>query len=211
VTATKAFSEFKKCFAKRLESIGFVREGDVFARQMNDTKIVVEVQKDLKRSTREQILFTVNVGISADAIRMDPFDDLQSCYALTLERCHWRQRLGRLLAAREDRWWSLRDEQSSQSLCDEITVGLQEEAFPSVEKVASSKSLVDLWLGGRGPGLTEYQRRSSLPRLLLALGRLEEARSAVEALEVASLGKSWEGSARIVASQVRTQLAKCIS
>lgn len=78
MTATKGFSRFKKCFAKRLESIGFVSEDKVFSRRMNDTKIVVEVQRDVKWGTREQIFFTVNVGISADAIRMGPFDDPQS-------------------------------------------------------------------------------------------------------------------------------------
>lgn len=74
-------------------------------------------------------------------------------------------------------------------------VGLQVEALPSIEEVASSRSLIELWLEGGGPGITEYERRSNLARLLLAMGRVEEARNAVEALETASVGKGWEVSA----------------
>jgi hypothetical protein len=210
VTAARGFTKFKKCFAEKLESSRFFRENEVFWRQMNDTKIVVEIQKDLKRSTKDQILFTVNVGISADVLRTESFDDPRSEYALPLERCHWRQRLGRLLRDREDRWWSVRDEQRAQSLCDEIATSLREEAWPSIEDWASTSSLIRHWLEGRGPGLTEFERRSNLARLLFALGRFEDARFAVEALESASVGKGWEGTARTVATQIRTQLARQI-
>jgi Domain of unknown function (DUF4304) len=206
--AAKSFKHLKVCLAKRLAPSGFVADGDIVSRKMHDTLVVIEVQKDRKYSTKEEIRFTVNVGISADALREVAAVAVGSSSSDVPppEKCHWRQRLGHLLPAQSDVWWSVRDAQTAQVACYEIAAGLTDIALPKVEAVASSDALVNAWQEGRGQGLTEYERRASLARLLMALGRKEEAQAAVQALEEASLGKSWAVSAAYDVKELRKQL-----
>lgn len=204
--ATKSFRDFKACLAKRLAPTGFIAEGDFLSRKVDDTLIVLEIQRDRKYSTKEEIRFTINVGISVNALRV-AVGDAPSLEVPPPEKCHWRERLGRLLQSQSDMWWSVRNEQTAQSVCDEIAAGVLNNALPKVEAVASSEALVRLWQEGCGQGLTEYERRTNLTKLLIALGRKEEAQLALQALENASFGRSWEASARHNVKELRKQLA----
>ena len=197
------------CLAKCLASSGFVGTGDIVWRKVRDTVVVIEFQKDRKYSTKDEIRFTVNAGISVDVLRdvAASAGGPPSSVVPRPENCQWRQRLGHLLPAQTDLWWSVRDEQTAQLICDEIAVGLIDIALPKVEMMASSGALVHSWQEGRGQGLTEYERRVSLARLLIALGRKEEAQAAVQALEDASLGKSWAASAAFDVKELRKQLS----
>lgn len=199
----------KVCLAQRLAPSGYVGAGDIVWRKVRGTVVVVEVQKDRKYSTKEEARFTVNVGISVDALRdvVAAEGGLSSSEVPPPEKCHWRQRLGHLLPAQSDVWWSVRDEQTAQSACDEIAAGLIDIALPKVEAMASSEALARSWQEGRGQGLTEYERRVNLARLLIALGRTEEAQAAVQALEDASLGKSWAASAAYDVKELRKQFS----
>jgi hypothetical protein len=204
----KSFKHLKTCLTKRLAPSGFVADGDIVTRKMHDTVIVIEVQKDRKYSTKDEIRFTINIGISVDALREvgAAAGGPSSSDVPSPEKCHWRQRLGYLLPAQRDLWWSVCDEQTAQAVCDEIAAGLTDTALPKVEAIASSDALVNAWREGRGQGLTEYERLTNLARLLMALGRKEEAQVAVQSLENASLGKSWAASAAYDVKELRKQL-----
>lgn len=207
-TAASARS-LKACLVKRLAPSGFVGADDIMWRKVNDTVVVLEVQTDRKHSTREEARLTVNVGISVDALRdvvAAAGGPLSSEVPLP-ERCHWRQRLGHLFPVRRDVWWSVRDEQSAQLACDEIASGLIDVALPKVKAMASSEALVRSWQDGCGQGLTEYERRVNLARLLYALGRTGEAHAALLALEDASIGKSWATSAAYDLKGLRKQFS----
>lgn len=207
MTAAKSFKTFKACLSKRLEKIGFGAEGKVLSRKVRDTVVVLEVQRDSTRSTKDAVLFTLNLGISVDALRVDATDGDPSMLPVpTVDRCHWRERVGRLLPAQRDVWWTVRDEPTAQALCDEISTGLIELALPTIDNVAGSEMLLRLWKEGRGQGLTEYERRSNLAWLLCSLNRAEEAKAAIQALEEASRGKSWETSAQFTVGELRKQL-----
>lgn len=205
MTATKNFKSLKVCLANGLAPFGFAIEGDIFFRTVSDTILVLEVQKDRKYSTKEEIRFTINVGLSIDILRSSDLINGPSSVP-SPEKCHWRERLGRLLPAESDVWWSIRDEQSALAVCEEVVSGLIRVALPKVEAVASSESLATLWKEGRGRGLTEYERRANLAKLLCALKRTEEAKIAIQELENASLGKSWEVSARYDVKELRKQV-----
>lgn len=69
MTATTSFNSFKKCLATHLRSKGFINVGDILSRKANDTVVILEVQSDRKQSSRDEIVFTINVGISVDALR----------------------------------------------------------------------------------------------------------------------------------------------
>ncbi|MDP2825170.1 MAG: DUF4304 domain-containing protein [Sulfuritalea sp.] len=207
MTAIKSFKDFKACLLRRLAPIGFAVAGDILFRKVRDTVLVLEIQKDRKCSTRDEIRFTINLGLSIDVLRAIASADGSASGVPSPEKCHWRARLGHLLLGESDVWWSVRDEQTARAVCDEIATGLIDAALPKVEAVASSESLATLWEEGRGQGLTEYERRTNLARLLCALNRTEEAKAAIQALEDASLGKSWEVSAKYDAIDLRKQIA----
>jgi hypothetical protein len=209
MTATKSFKDFNVCLAKRLVPAGFAADRDILWCKVRDTVIVLEVQKDQKHSTKEEVRFTINIGVSIDVLRAGAAADGggHSMEILRPEKCHWRARLGRLLQAPSDVWWSVHDVQTAQSTCDEIAAAVLDVALPKVEAVASSEVLIRLWQEGQGQGLTEYERRVSLAKLLIALGRQAEAQEAVQALEKSSLGKSWERSASYDVQELSKRLA----
>lgn len=203
--AANSFKYLKSCLVKRLVTSGFVADGDMVSRKVCDTMVVIEIQKDRKYSTKDEIKFTINVGISVDAL-CKASGGASSQAMPPPERCHWRQRLGYLLPTQSDVWWSVKDEETAQQVCDEVAAGLMDVAWPKVEAMASSDALAHAWLEGRGQGLTEYERRLNLAKLLMALGRKDEAQAAVQALEGASLGKSWAATAAYEVKHLRQQL-----
>ena len=208
MTAAKSFKDVGVGLRQRLASIGFAAAGSKLWRKVNDTLVVLETQKD-RYSTEDEVRFTINLGISVDALRAIAAAAVGASLAEVPppERCHWRARLGRLLGRQGDVWWSVRDEQSAQSVCDEIASDLIKVALPKVVEAASSEAMLRLWQEGRGQGLTEYEQRSNLARLLCTLNRAEEAKAAIQALEDASVGKSWEMSARYDVKDLRKQLS----
>nr|WP_315835559.1 DUF4304 domain-containing protein [Bradyrhizobium prioritasuperba] len=187
MSAAKSFKDFKQCLVKHLWPAGFVGADGLLSRKVNDTVVVLQVQKH-RKSSGDEIVFTINTGISVDALRTDAFSEASATKVLRPESCHWRQRLGRLLPAQTDVWWSLRDERDVRSTCDEIVEGLMGQALPRIDEAASSASLILLWRQDRGPGLTEYERRSNLARLLVALERIEEAKTAFARWRMLVLG-----------------------
>lgn len=207
MTAAKSFRDAKRCLARRLELYGFSSAGDMLVRKVRDTVVVLDIQKD-RYSTKEEIRFTVNVGISVDALRVAVAEagGPSSTDVPRPEKGHWRSRLGRLLSEQGDTWWSVRDESTAQSVCEEVATSLIEVALPKIDMAASSDALVRSWQEGQGNGLTEYERRSNLAKLLYALNRIEEAKAAVDALEEACNGTSWEVSAKYDVRELRRQL-----
>ena len=207
--AADSFKHLKVCLVKRLAPSGFIDAGGIVWRKVRDTVVVLEVQKDRKYSTKEEVRFTVNAGISVDALRdvVAAAGGPSTSDVPPPERCHWCLRIGHLLPVQSDVWWSVSDEQSAHSACDEIASGLIDIALPKVEAMASSEALARSWQEGRGQGLTEYERRVNLARLLVALERTEEAQAAVQALEDASLGKSWAASAAYDVKELRKQFS----
>lgn len=205
----ESFRLLKVCLLQRLARVGFVGHGRMMSCKVNDTIVVIEIQEDRKRGSKEEIHFTINIGIAVETLC--EFEAVSNGLVSkrnppSPDRCHWRQRLGHLLDARSDLWWSVRDEQSAQVVCDEIASGLTEIALPKVQAIASSEALLSAWQEGRGQGLTEYERRVSLVRLLIAMDRRGEAEAALQDLEAASRGRSWAVSAAYDVKELRKQL-----
>jgi hypothetical protein len=202
MTADQSFKEFKACLTRRLRTVGFSARNRLFFRPMNDTLLVLELQRH--RSTKEEVRFTVNVGLSIDLLRAATPGGL--VWVPAPNQCHWQMRLGKLLQAKRDVWWAIRDEQTALATCDEIAAGLIDTALPKVEAVASSSALAALWQAGEGAGITEFEERANLVKLLYALGRTEAARDAIQALEDASRGKTWEMTATFLAIALRKEV-----
>ena len=201
MSAAKSYSSFRRCLAKRLAPKGYVANGHTITFKVSEAVIVFELQQDLKNSTKEQVRFTVNAGISLDALRgFQPSEASESEFSV--ERCHWRSRLGRLLDSTSDVWWTISSDEEVEARCDEIVSAINDIALPKIETLALSETLIQLWQSGAGQGLTEYERRIGLARLLVALGRKSEARKALQELEETSLGKAWAASAKFDAREL---------
>lgn len=196
MSAAKSYKSFKRCLTKRLALEGYVGNGDTLTLKISEAVIVFELQQDLKNSSKESVRFTVNVGISLDALRAF-FSDESSEAGFSSEQCHWRSRLGRLMDSPSDLWWTITNDEEAESRCDEIISIIKDIAFPQIKTLAVAETFVQLWQSGKGQGLTEYERRISLARLLLALGRTSDAREALDAFEAASIGKAWAASAKV--------------
>jgi hypothetical protein len=206
--AASAFSTFRSCLVRRLAPSGFARSGDIFWRKIRDTIVVIEIQRSLKHSSRTEAVFTVNLGISLNALREGATDPgIQVPEVPAPDKCHWRQRLGYLMPLHADAWWTISNELTAVTVCDEITAHIVNLAVPAFEQYASSTALLEMWREGKGVGLTEYQRLLSLATLLVQQGSKDEAQAAIEALRSASRGKAWEGGAAHEAEELRKRLA----
>ena len=205
MSAAKSFNQFKTLLAERLTEQGLHRKGDVLTKAMPEAVLVFELQKDSRNSTKEAVRFTVNVGIFLDALRAFRGDDPAQADP-SAEQCHWRARLGRLTAAQADVWWTIRNDEEARVLCDEIATAIATDALPRIEGLATTDAFVDAWRSDKGQGLTEYERRANLARLLLVLGRKNEAREAMHALTAASEGKAWAAAAKVDAREIERLL-----
>ena len=105
-----------------------------------------------------------------------------------------------------DRWWTITNDEEVESRCDEIVSIIKDIAFPQMKTLAVAETFVQLWQSGKGQGLTEYERRLSLAKLLMALGRQSAAREALGAFEAASIGKAWAASAKVDARELNKYL-----
>lgn len=202
--ALKAFNMVKACLTRFLASNGFSVKNYVAWRPINDTVLLIEIQKDKKHNSEDVIRFTVNIGISIDALRK--FEAIPEVLPPTLAKCHWRQRLGRLMPQEADLWWSVADNEDATLVCEQILKGLSDFALPKIKSIASSEVLMKFWEEDIGQGLTEYERRVYLARLLVFEKRGEQARAALESLEKASIGRLWEKSAAVEIEKLRDRL-----
>jgi Domain of unknown function (DUF4304) len=203
------YKQVKTRLSELLRPSGFVGAGDIIWRGVNDTVVVIEFQRDLKHVPKSEVRFTINVGISLNVLRDDATnaDQIGAATPPSTNKCHWRNRLGRLLIANKDQWWTVDDEKTACTTADYIARELVDEALPVIEAEASSAKILVSWQAGIGPGLTEYERLVYLIRLLIALGRREEAGSALQVLREVSQGKSWERSAAYDLRELSKQIA----
>lgn len=201
MSEAKSYKSFKSCLAKRLVSEDYMVTGDTLTLKVSEAVIVFELQQDLKNSSKELVRFTVNAGVSLDALR--GFSSRESAeLGFSVEQCHWRSRLGKLMDSPSDVWWTISDEEEAVARCEEIVSAIRDIASPKIKTLAVAETFVKLWQSDKGQGLTEYERRINLARLLVALGRKSEARDALKVLETASLGKAWAVSAKVDAREL---------
>lgn len=179
-----------------LKAAGFARRGQTFYRRPADGWEVFNVQRS-RFNTAATVLFTLNLGVaSARLLRFfapGRFAVAEPKTRPEIWDCHWQQRLGFLLPARLDTWWAIEAETPLAPLIREIGAHLRDLAIPEIARHASDEALRDLWLGGRSPGLTDFQRLLNLTVLLEALGPRERLAPVMDELRRISAGKPFAG------------------
>jgi hypothetical protein len=143
-----------------LKRRGYRRTANTFCRALDGVDHLVDVQKSA-RSSSGQITATVNIGVwirRLAPIRAGVADKP------SLGSAHWRCRLGQLMPAASDRWWTATSNDEATAIGEEIARALVQYGLPALEKLADAHAVVSLWRRGVAPGLTEGQRCRLLQR-----------------------------------------------
>jgi hypothetical protein len=176
---------------------GFRRRGpQLYRHEARGHWAIVEFQKS-RQSTSEITIFTVNVGIASDLL-LDFFSSIRRTERVPFaSEWHWRQRLGALLPTAQDVWWSLTAGEQVEQLATELSGLLTDFALPPLNKYVDDRALIELWLTGQSPGLTDLQRLRNLAVLLHSTSDLKRYESAL-----AELARSSPATATFVSKKL---------
>ena len=157
-------SSYKKsivaAMAETLRPAGFKKTGLNFARPVNDVIQLISLQSSVS-STASTLKVTVNIGVWLPILA----EDWQKP---DVWESHWNSRIGFLMPERNDFWWSVSSEPEASVTALQISEAIQRFVFPQLERLATSDTLVELWRSGVSPGLTEFQAKRFLQRLIKA-------------------------------------------
>jgi uncharacterized protein DUF4304 len=164
-------SDFVKLMNPFFAAQGFTRSDLRYWLPRGENGSVVQFQSSLS-STRQAANITVNLGIWNR--RVATFDDPEATKRdFVLDSCHWSIRLGNLRVPPQDEWWTIEGSSRDGRVQSDIEELLIEKGFPELERLSADQSLRDLWLSGKGPGRTSFQRLYGLSILLAEIGPLD--------------------------------------
>lgn len=152
--------EIIKGLAGRLRESGFARRGPVLRILKEGNCGIIQFQRS-SMSSRERILFTINVGIVCGSLLDEPAD-LEKSRAID---AHISLRLGEFLPGCPDKWWEVTPQTETEPLTAELSELLLTKAVPYVLSLLSSSAIISLWQSGQSPGLTDGERLRLLSRL----------------------------------------------
>jgi len=191
--------------AKLLKDRSFSRRGYSFVKRRNGNILLVEFQVWKERSTRDEVVFTVNLGVlSRRLFWLSENRDPPKRPAI--DHCHWRERLGFLLPERQDRWWSV-TKANLGPLAIELTDALLRIGLPAIEGMATDEALRDSWMNGRSSGLSAFERLRYLSFLLLEIGPRSKLDEVVAELRAQSQGMPWERVAELHIARIMSMRA----
>jgi len=115
------------------------------------------------------IVFTINVGVISQRI-LSFYGQDPSIKKPDIWETHWRSRIGHLMPENEDVWWSIDQETEFEKLGQSLLGKIETFLLPNLHKIISDTALRDLWLSGKAPSLTDFQRLMFLCILLKQIG-----------------------------------------
>jgi hypothetical protein len=146
MTAQDRFRDFLAGVAPDLRAKGFKRKGGIFRRDLPGFAQFVTYQKS-RDSDQGTILFTVSLGVDLEALHF------LAARHNSVHDCPWRVRLGELLDARGDYWWTLGGGDDLDRLVAEHRMHVDSVIVPTLDKVASTDYLIDRARSGARPTL----------------------------------------------------------
>jgi hypothetical protein len=177
-----------------LRARGFAGTGTIYRLDRDGNRVVVQLQSS-NSSTRRAALITVNLGVWSR--RVATFDDSEAAERrVHIYDCHWRSRLGEFDSPASDRWWTVEGTAQDAAVRQDIERLLAERALPVVEGLSADEALRDLWLSGRSPGRTNFQRLYDLSVLLVQIGPSERLPTVLRELAALPTGGSMKAHIR---------------
>ncbi len=138
-----------------LAPLGFRKAGTLFSADRGEVVHLIQLQSSQK-STAQQILVTVNVGVFVP--RLGPATP-------GIPQSHWRQRIGSLMPERQDKWWSINNVGDSKTVAAEIARCVEHFGLTALRTIPNIAALKALWEGGISPGLTSGERTRFLAQV----------------------------------------------
>ncbi|HEX6809772.1 MAG TPA: DUF4304 domain-containing protein [Gemmatimonadaceae bacterium] len=173
-------SDFVKRMAPFFKALGFTRSGLKYSLAYGENRALIQFQSSLS-STKEAAKITVNLGTWNR--RVATFDDPEAANRdLVIDCCHWNTRLGNLRTPPQDEWWTIEGgplDGTVQSAVEELLI---DKGLPELQSLSADQSLRDLWLSGRAPGRTAFQRLYGLSILLAEIGPFHRLPSVLKEL-----------------------------
>jgi hypothetical protein len=186
----EAYEALVKRSTVLLRAHGFSRKGRTLFHRQDANWALINLQRS-RRNTVDLVKFTVNLGVLSTRLAAF-FADTPPGKRPSVWDCHWRQRIGWLLPQNRDVWWSIDIGTSFPELSSEIEMYLVDLVVPELEAHISDEALRDLWLSGRSPGLTDFQRLMNLSVLLKEIGPVDALSSVLKDLGSVSEGRPCE-------------------
>jgi len=118
-----------------LRTLGFKRRRNAFFRKTDQGWTLVDFQAS-QFGTREEVSFTINLGVSFVELQADEGG------APSLGRALIRERIGRLLDASGDIWWNLDPDSDVAAVATTINDAVTREAIPWLDARASLAQLL---------------------------------------------------------------------
>lgn len=191
--AAGQFRLFISSLGARLTAAGFKRKGSSFYIKRDCNVGILNVQKS-RWNTKEQISFTINVGIFCNRIAqfVDGVENDHPC----VWDCHLKQRIGFLMPDKKDMWWSLTSEEAP-GLREQVASLVSDIAIPYVQNHMSDDALYALWMAGECPGVRNVQRGVFLSTLAKLDGKEADLRKACQELRDLCEGKPFAGAVEL--------------
>lgn len=174
-----------------LKNYGFKKHKDTFFIKKDNNWGLINFQKSKDPGNTK---FTINLGVVSGVLR----DFIQGEKLLDtpdLTECHLCKRIGDLLPEGTDYWWQIDNTESFGTLVNEINEVLKSIAIVEIHKNISDEMLLQQWIKGSSPGITEYQRLEYLA-ILLKFYADDRFQIAAENLIAFSKGKSIASGAK---------------
>lgn len=176
-------------FAYDSKRRAFYRDATAGYRDAADRNVVMFDLQPNKWSTASEVQVTINYGVRST--RVARVLDTDQLGVPAVSECHWRDRItgedGR------ERWLTISADDEPEVRAAEWLAIISEQVIPELEKHATDESLRDVWMTGRGSGLTQSQRLLYLVLMLRDLGPQERLTPVVEELWALAAGTTREG------------------
>ena len=156
-----ALGQVVEITAKKVEKLGFRRQGSILRILKQGNAGIIEFQKSTSNNSN-RIFFTVNLAVICGVLLEPDQPSLEKARSMN---AHLRQRIGMLMPGRPDKWWEISEASTVGILASEVSEVIATEGAPYVVRYLDVNELVALWESGRSPGLTETQRVRYLEKL----------------------------------------------
>jgi hypothetical protein len=185
-----------------LKKMGFTKTQHAFYYSYEGNWGIIDFQKS-RQSNSTETIFTINVGVASNRI-LTFLSKMDANKKPDIWDTQWRVRLGHLLPENHDIWWTIDQGTNIGELGQYILDNILNYALPVIHKFIRDEALRDLWLSGKSPSLTNFQRLLFLAPLLKQIGPSELLETTIDALKKESANTPSAITAEVFINKLRS-------
>jgi hypothetical protein len=184
----KLYSEMiSRVVSPPLKKLGYKKMGNAFYISVEGNWGIIDFQPSQKLVSN-QITFSINIGIASKRVLNFLGFDGEN-HRPDIWDTQLRVRLGHLMPENNDIWWTVDQETNVDELGQLISDLVTKFAIPAIQAYITDESLRDLWIAGKSPSLTEFQRLLYLSVLAKQIGPVDILEPNINALQRLTLNK----------------------